>query len=164
MINKINRREFLRKGMAGLALLAGLGLVSGCEELSGVIGKGEDDYNRGRGRDDFRFYDIGWKHMGQGDTKSLPVDLKKGSIYDLIFECSNDGPSDTISITIDNVEIGRYNSVPISLGGDGWYKSFDSKPYEFRANNDTAEVGIRILSADKYGVYPRCVHFIRRTE
>ncbi len=139
-MEKINRRNFLRKGLGGLAFAAIFS--AGCEPPPE-----ENPYtdlsNSGR--------------MFRGETADAIVDVDNGRAYDLILRCTNDGDSDRLSIYADDVKIGEYVTRAIRTGGNGWYTSQESPAYRFIATNNKAVIKVHVDSADKWGVWPKMI-------
>ena len=130
-----------------LALAWGL-LSTGCEDI-----EKDKKQNGGQGVDNF-YVSIGRGHMFRGDKAEKTARVKKGENYTVKLRCSNDGDSDAVSVFVNQQRVGVYRSPVVRHGGHGWYEPFFSQPYTFSTTNSTITLGVKVDSADSWGVWP----------
>lgn len=144
------------KPMAKLtAILAVATAMLGCDE----------DYGSGLSvnRDNFSV-SVDNGIVGPGYISEQLVAVRSGRPYDIVLQCSNDGGSDRVAITVNGQEIGVYTTVPYHQGGNGWYQEQYSPAFSFIPYDDQVVVGIRVKSTDQYGVWPQRLTILRQDQ
>lgn len=74
------------------------------------------------------------------------------SLRNVIY--SNDGPSDTVTVSIDEQNIGTFKTPPFDKGGDGWNVFKSSGPLPGKVNLDVGRhvMTIKAKQSDRWGV------------
>jgi hypothetical protein len=83
------------------------------------------------------------------------VNLSAGT-YEATLECTNDGDSDLITVSVDGRTVLAYTTRENRMGGNGWYVSqgATSSPFNLPGGKVEIKVGVR-AGRDGYGVWPQ---------
>ncbi len=130
-------------------------LITGCEE--------GPEPNDDQGVDNF-YIRTETYIMGNRQSVEKTAQVKKDCEYDIWMLISNDGPTDIVSISVDDNELGRIRSPAVSAGGDGWYMGEYSQKFRFTPTNDIITLKAKVESADSYGVWPSRFYLSRVME
>lgn len=132
-------------------LAAGLIGLAGCED--------DPKPNDGQGVDNFKLNISNGYIWHTGEEREAQAEVKPNVNYNVKISGQNDGPSDQISIWVDNVKIGTYNTLGISRGGNGWWGyASDSPSFPFVPTKSPITIKVHVDSADKYGTAPDTIY------
>ena len=129
-------------------------LLTSCEEPN-QDSDPEPVYNRGYGRDNFSVSPGLGQTNDRGASSEKVVDVYPFTAYDVLLECTNDGDSDRVAITIDGKKVGEYVTDENRMNGYGWYYPQYAGPYSVVSTGATMALGVKVLSTDSWGVWPK---------
>jgi hypothetical protein len=88
-----------------------------------------------------------WLHGGE--SRTLPFQLPANAHYSFSVQYSNDGPSETVIVDVDDAEVGRFSTEdtrpPGGWPGSGWNVFFPSGPIgslDFQSGIHTVRVSV----------------------
>ena len=88
-----------------------------------------------------------------GGQIAWSFDVATGTTFDVSLDYSNDGPSDTLAVSVDGTELRRFTTISTGSGGFGW-NNFEKAPVAsgllLAAGTHTA--GVTVVDCDFYGV------------
>jgi hypothetical protein len=92
-----------------------------------------------------------------GESRALPLQLADGGPYDIAVRYSNDGPADTVQVSVDGVPVGGFTTQdtrpPGGMPGDGWNVFLATGPLgRLLLQPGPHTVTIQVSQSDPFGV------------
>ncbi len=92
-------------------------------------------------------------HLSTGSVVNYQVSLVPNTVYRLIIRYSNDGPSESILMSLNGIGIGKFNTISTGSGGYGWNSFTNSGEMYFKTKNaGQYTITLQVRSGDSFGV------------